>query len=140
MVEDTEFRLTRSLDALISRAIIVDVPSMWPANCRCMLCGAVTLTDDRFALKHGQGCPVPEAIATITDIGERIGRQPYTVASDQDREIAELRHALAVGGLWAIAVCPSCSADRTNGERHAEDCPIMRAQHELITGHKNPPG
>lgn len=43
----------------------------------------------------------------------------------QGAEIKALRFALANGGLEAMVKCPGCGAERTNGETHADDCPIM---------------
>lgn len=46
-------------------------------------------------------------------------------------ENARLRGALRVtGGLESLAQCPSCMAERTNGERHDEDCPFVQAAQE----------
>jgi DNA repair exonuclease SbcCD ATPase subunit len=39
-------------------------------------------------------------------------------------EVVRLRHAV-VHGLGAIAACPSCGAERTNGEQHDDDCPLL---------------
>jgi hypothetical protein len=51
-----------------------------------------------------------------------------------------LRHALAVGGLEAMAQCPSCGAERTNGERHDDACPLMRALQAELDRRYGPPG
>lgn len=41
-------------------------------------------------------------------------------------ENERLQGALArTGGIAMLAQCPSCMAERTNGERHDEDCPII---------------
>lgn len=42
-----------------------------------------------------------------------------------ETEYSRLRFALGHGGLGVMAECPSCGAERTNGERHADDCPIF---------------
>ena len=44
------------------------------------------------------------------------------MSEERDR----LRHALVTrGSLDHLAQCPSCLAERTNGERHEESCPLM---------------
>lgn len=49
-----------------------------------------------------------------------------TGASIWRDERDRLRHALVTrGGLDQLAQCPSCMAERTNGERHSDDCPLM---------------
>ena len=43
-----------------------------------------------------------------------------------EAEVERLRGALRVtGGLAVLAQCPVCLAERTNGEHHDDDCPLV---------------
>lgn len=44
------------------------------------------------------------------------------VMAERDRLRSTVR---ATGVLGALAQCPSCLAERTNGEWHEEDCPLV---------------
>lgn len=53
-------------------------------------------------------------------------RHFHDKAKRLEDENERLRGALArTGGVAMLAQCPSCLAERTNGERHADDCPII---------------
>lgn len=52
-------------------------------------------------------------------------------------ELVRLRGALwATGGLRQLAQCPTCLAERTNGERHADDCALFEITQEKTDGSK----
>ena len=44
------------------------------------------------------------------------------VVEERDRLRGAVRNT---GSLGALAQCPSCLAERTNGERHEDDCPLV---------------
>lgn len=50
-------------------------------------------------------------------------------------ELVRLRRAIrATGGLGNLAQCPTCLAERTNGERHADDCALFEMTQEKTDG------
>lgn len=74
----------------------------------------------QLAASQAQAEAYAQDLRCTLDTGELLAKG----ALKKDREIAQLRHA-AVYGLNAVAQCPSCLAERTNGERHADDCPLI---------------
>lgn len=96
----------------------------------CAQCGGHTtkLMAEPTEIQHLRGCTL---LAILSDI-QRWREDGGLARERAEGELGRLRAALVASGtLEKLAECPSCGADRTNGEWHKEKCslvPIMAQQ------------
>lgn len=85
---------------------------------------------EQLIVEHGVTAALTERLKTKEYEVERLSHLAvaharavnlYAEAAD---EVRRLQFGVAVG-LERLAECPSCRADRTNGERHDDGCPIV---------------
>jgi hypothetical protein len=93
----------------------------------------------RVGVENPIPCPCPgfmltESEALRNEWRQEVGMRVYQNVSGRQRIVdrlassnARLRGALRnTGALEMLAQCPECLAERTNGERHADDCLLVQ--------------
>jgi hypothetical protein len=122
-----EQMMEESLLELIGMVTVVNTD---PSNqtVGCLGCLTYMREKDPSKLVHLKTCRVLKAIERVEEFRQRRGT---TEPRRDPEELVRLRQAIMVThGLSMLAACPSCGAERTNGERHDDRCPLMALARE----------
>lgn len=96
----------------------------------CTSCGSLTCEDGEGkisadSIEHARECKLKPIIDDLA--------RWKTLGLDVSRELRWLREVVVQSGiLERLGRCPSCKAERTNGEQHDDDCPLMKIATMLV--------
>jgi hypothetical protein len=115
-----EHQMVRHLEALTA------IPLLFARDAGmivCSVCNGHTTKQGATPadIEHVRDCSLKQAQDSIRRWNEDGGMARQNVAG----ELALLRSAVVAVGIDRLEGCPSCGADRTNGEWHRDDCPLL---------------
>jgi len=107
-------------------AMLLDGPAIFLLDedmIRCAVCGGHTTKRPPHSaeVEHFRDCTAKRAREYVRRWNEEGGVARSLVAG----ELANLKRAAIELGLDRLGTCPSCGAERTNGEWHGEDCSLV---------------